>query len=171
MTTYYDSWQGPLGEIVLRANDTALTGLFFAGQKYYPSQREAWQHAPRHAVLSHAREQIIAYFAGTLTRFELPIEFDGSAFQQRVWQALARIPYGELVTYGDIAVELGFDRTHARAVGSATGRNPVSIVVPCHRVLAGSGALTGYAGGLERKRALLALEAAGRGRQLSLLAA
>jgi len=157
---YYDTWHSPLGEIVLRANQHALTGLFFRDQKYFPSTTANWRHAADHPVLGLAREQIAGFFAGTTTPFELPLQLHGSAFQQRVWQALMRIPYGRVVSYGEIALELGLNRDHARAVGSATGRNPVSIIVPCHRVLAGNGALTGYAGGLARKQALLALEGA-----------
>ncbi len=157
---YYDTWHSPLGEIVLRANDTALTGVFFRGQKYFPATTDAWRQRSEHAPLRRARVQLAGFFAGEILRFDLPLQLDGTAFQQHVWQALGRIPYGHVVSYGDIAVELGMGREHARAVGSATGRNPISIIVPCHRVLAGNGALTGYAGGLERKQALLALEGA-----------
>lgn len=157
---YYDTWHSPLGEIVLRANDTALTGVFFRDQKYFPALTDGWHRRSEHAPLQQARTQLADFFAGRTACFDVPLQLDGSAFQQRVWQALARIPYGSVVSYGDIAVELGMGREHARAVGGATGRNPISIIVPCHRVLAGNGALTGYAGGLHRKQALLALEGA-----------
>lgn len=160
---YYDTWASPLGEILLRANPHALTGLFFDRQKYWPAPSASWQHAPDHPPLSQARAEIEEFFAGTRQQFGVPLQFDGSAFQQQVWQALAEIPYGTIVSYGEIARRLGVGREHARAVGSATGRNPISIIVPCHRVLSSTGQLTGYAGGLDRKRALLALEGAAQG--------
>jgi len=158
---YYDTWTSPLGDITLRANAHALTGLFFSGQKYFPTFSAAWQSAPNHAPLRQARDEISDFFAGARRHFSVPLEMDGSAFQQQVWRALADIPYGEVVSYGEIARRLGMGREHARAVGSATGRNPISIIVPCHRVLSSVGQLTGYAGGLDRKRALLALEGGG----------
>lgn len=158
---YYDTWTSPLGDILLRANESALTGLFFSGQKYWPTQNAAWQNAPDHPPLRQAREEIAAFFAGTRRHFTVPLHLDGSAFQQQVWRALSEIPYGTVVSYGEIARRLGAGREHARAVGSATGRNPISIIVPCHRVLSSIGQLTGYAGGLDRKRALLALEGTG----------
>lgn len=157
----------PLGGIMLRVEDNALTGVFFAGQKYFPelpclTVPAAARTAALPAVVHQAREQLDEFFAGQRRRFDLPLRMHGSAFQRRVWQALQEIPYGSIVAYGDIAREIGLDKDHARAVGAANGRNPISVVVPCHRVVGASGALTGYAGGIGRKQALLALEKSGQ---------
>jgi methylated-DNA-[protein]-cysteine S-methyltransferase len=114
------------------------------------------------ARFTETARQLGEYFAGERTAFDLPLRATGTAFEQRVWDELRDIPYGETTSYGAIARRLGHPRA-ARAVGRANGRNPLAIVVPCHRVIGASGALTGYAGGLDRKRALLALERAGRG--------
>jgi len=157
---YYDTWTSPLGEITLRANEHALTGLFFSGQKYFPTLNAGWRNRPEHPPLCQARDEIEDFFDGTRRHFSVPLHMDGSAFQQQVWRALAEIPYGTAVSYGTIAQRLGVGREHARAVGSATGHNPISIIVPCHRVLSSIGKLTGYAGGLDRKQALLRLEGA-----------
>jgi methylated-DNA-[protein]-cysteine S-methyltransferase len=112
-------------------------------------------------LLDRVEEQLEEYFAGRRTVFDLPLARDGSPFQQRVWAALADIPYGQTTTYGEIARRLGYDTGVSRAVGSANGSNPIPIVVPCHRVIGSNGTLTGYAGGVERKRTLLDLESAG----------
>ncbi|TXI79368.1 MULTISPECIES: methylated-DNA--[protein]-cysteine S-methyltransferase [unclassified Cupriavidus] len=159
MTTYRIV-ASPLGDILLRAADGALTGLYFSGQKYYPGQITAGGvvHASDARVLDAATDELNAYFAGDLRAFRVPIRFAGSAFQQGVWQALCTIDFGETLSYGQLAAGLGLPPSHARAVGGAVGRNPLSVIVPCHRVLGASGDLTGYAGGTDRKRALLRLE-------------
>ncbi|KXS38453.1 MAG: Methylated-DNA--[protein]-cysteine S-methyltransferase [Halomonadaceae bacterium T82-2] len=151
----------PLGEMLLRAENDALTGAYFVGQRHYPDDipGDIDNAVTDDTLLNEARAQLDAYFAGRLERFSLPLAPSGSDFQQRVWQALAAIPYGERVTYGELADRLGLAPGAARAVGTAVGRNPLTIVVPCHRVVGSKGALTGYAGGLERKRILLDLEA------------
>ncbi|HEY1609563.1 MAG TPA: methylated-DNA--[protein]-cysteine S-methyltransferase [Paraburkholderia sp.] len=148
----------PLGDIALRVEDDFLTGLYFVGQKYFPavSLMRVERDAPRLVVV--ARQQIAEFFSGERHAFTLPIRLRGTPFQRRVWAELAAIPYASLTSYRAIALDLGFDADHARAVGSAVGRNPVSVIVPCHRVVATSGGLTGYAGGIDRKAALLALE-------------
>lgn len=148
----------PLGDIALRAEDDALTGVYFVGQKYYPELALVTEasHVPR--VISMAQEQLTEFFAGQRREFELPLRFRGTPFQEQVWRELARIPYGELLSYGGMAKKMGLSAGHSRAVGTANGKNPISIIVPCHRVIGASGDLTGYAGGVERKRALLALE-------------
>jgi methylated-DNA-[protein]-cysteine S-methyltransferase len=150
----------PLGDILLRAETGALTGVFFAGQKYYPGQARPTPAMPAAdaRVLAQAAEEIGAYFDGAAHRFTVPYRFLGSAFQQRIWQALCEIGFGETSTYGQLGAGLGLPPSHSRAVGGAVGRNPLSIIVPCHRVLGASGDLTGYAGGVDRKRALLTLE-------------
>lgn len=157
----------PLGAIMLRIEQAQLTGLFFHGQKHFPSMtvaalrpEQAEQAEPRVAVLARlAQVQLEGYFAGRLQAFDLPLDLRGTAFELAVWQQLATIPYGTATTYGAIATRLGLAPGYARAVGAAVGRNPLSILIPCHRVLGASGQLTGYAGGLPRKQALLALEA------------
>ncbi|CAG9182227.1 methylated-DNA--[protein]-cysteine S-methyltransferase [Cupriavidus pampae] len=152
----------PLEDILLRAADGALTGVFFAGQKYYPPGIDAAvlqaTGAADARVFDQAAEELEAYFAGTLQTFRVPVRFAGSTFQREVWQALRDIAFGGTVSYGELAASLNLPSSHARAVGGAVGRNPLSVVVPCHRVLGASGALTGYAGGVDRKRALLGLE-------------
>ena len=153
----------PLGDIAVRIEDDALTGLFFVGQKYFPSLSIA-QEANALVTSPIARkvaEEIAEYFTGMRETFSVPIHLRGTTFQRRVWKELLAIPSGELVSYGDITERVGLPMSAARAVGGAVGRNPVSIMVPCHRVVGASGSLTGYAGGIDRKRALLSLEGAG----------
>jgi methylated-DNA-[protein]-cysteine S-methyltransferase len=161
----------PLGDILLRAEDDALTGLFFVGQKYFPSERIGDARSEPSRVLRQTQDELAEYFAGERQSFSINVRATGTAFQQRVWSELVNIPYGQIESYGALAERLGLEAGSARAVGAANGRNPVSIIVPCHRVLSGKGDLTGYAGGLERKQALLALERPGlrSARQLSLL--
>ncbi|MCR4466200.1 methylated-DNA--[protein]-cysteine S-methyltransferase [Burkholderia sp. SCN-KJ] len=153
----------PLGDIAIRIEDDALTGLFFVGQKYYPSLAIAPDADVRSAspLVCKVAEEVAEYFTGTRETFSVPIHLRGTAFQRSVWKELLAIPFGELVSYGDITERVGLPMSAARAVGGAVGRNPVSIMVPCHRVIGASGSLTGYAGGIERKRALLSLEGAG----------
>lgn len=152
-------YASPLGPMLLAASAKGLAGVWFEGQRHGP-QTADWPEAPEHPVLRQAQRQLAEYFAGTRTHFELPLDLQlGTPFQQSVWQALLAIPPGRTTSYAELGRRLGRP-TAARAVGAAVGRNPVSIVVPCHRVLGTAGALTGYAGGLERKSALLRLEGA-----------
>jgi len=151
----------PLGTMTLAATPSGLAGAWFDAQAHHPGALAAPVDAG-HPLLRAAAEQLSAYFAGRLRRFTLPLDATGTPFQRAVWRALGDIPAGTTTGYGDIARALGRPQA-ARAVGAAVGRNPLSIVVPCHRVLGRDGRLTGYAGGLERKRALLALEAASAG--------
>jgi methylated-DNA-[protein]-cysteine S-methyltransferase len=168
---HYLSIPGPLGAMVLRAEDDALTGLFFDGQKYFPADAAAAATGRPPCVLEETAQQIAEYFAGERQRFTVRLQMAGSAFQRRVWSELVKIPYGEIESYGRLAQRLGLAAGSARAVGAANGRNPVAIIVPCHRVISSAGELTGYAGGLARKAALLALErpAPALPRQLELL--
>lgn len=151
----------PLGAMTLAATPSGLAGAWFDGQAHHPGALSA-PVDPSHPLLRAAAEQLSAYFAGRLGRFTLPLDAAGTPFQHAVWRALGDIPAGATTGYGDIARALGRPQA-ARAVGAAVGRNPLSIVVPCHRVLGRDGRLTGYAGGLERKQALLTLEAASAG--------
>jgi methylated-DNA-[protein]-cysteine S-methyltransferase len=150
----------PLGKVLLRADGARLSGLFFAGQKYYPAAATPDADVPAAAkpLFEQAADELADYFAERLQAFSVPTMLAGSPFQRSVWQALREIPFGETVSYGELAAGLGLAPTHARAVGGAVGRNPLSVIVPCHRVLGASGDLTGYAGGTDRKRALLKLE-------------
>jgi methylated-DNA-[protein]-cysteine S-methyltransferase len=148
----------PLGDIVLRVEDDVLTGLFFVGQKYFPALSIVSVQQSMPLVARQAQTQLGEFFAGERRIFTVPLHRRGTAFQRLVWKELSSIPYGVTVSYGAIAQRMGLASGAARAVGSANGKNPVSLIVPCHRVIASTGDLTGYAGGLDRKQALLALE-------------
>jgi methylated-DNA-[protein]-cysteine S-methyltransferase len=146
----YSTLTTPIGELMLTADDDgALTGVNLPNRHPDPA---GWERDDE--LLADARRQLTEYFAAERTTFDLPLRAAGAPFQLRVWEALLRIPYGETASYGELARELGHP-TAARAVGAANGRNPIAIVVPCHRVIGSNGSLTGYAGGLECKRALL----------------
>jgi methylated-DNA-[protein]-cysteine S-methyltransferase len=152
-------WPSPLGEMIAPASDRGIAGDWFEGQKHLPDHG-GWTADAHHPLLVQATQQLEEYFAGRRTSFDLPLDLQGgTAFQQSVWQALLAIPHGGRTTYATLSREIGSPAA-VRAVGAAVGRNPLSIVVPCHRVLGSGGALTGYAGGLERKTALLKLEGA-----------
>lgn len=154
--TRYDS---PLGAMILAATGRGLAGVWFEGQRHVPDTSQ-WPHEPQHPVLRTAVAQLAEYFAGRRTHFDLPLDLQGgTVFQQSVWQALLAIPRGRTTSYATLSRRIG-QPLAVRAVGAAVGRNPLSIVVPCHRVVGADGSLTGYAGGLERKSALLQLEGA-----------
>lgn len=150
----------PLGALHLVAEEGALIGAWFDGQKHFPAADD-WQNAGQEPLLEEAASQLGAFFTGRLTHFNLPLAPRGTDFQRLVWQALQQIPFGQTCSYGELARELG-KPSAVRAVAAANGRNPLSVIVPCHRVVGSNGALTGYAGGLERKAWLLALEQKGR---------
>jgi methylated-DNA-[protein]-cysteine S-methyltransferase len=160
MSTFTTHTTSPLGELLLACNDQGLCGVWFEGQRHGPQTQvvQDWQPAPDHPLLQATAAQLQDYFAGRRTVFDLPLDLShGTTFQQAVWQALLDIEAGSYQSYGQLASHLNNPQA-VRAVGAAVGRNPVSIIVPCHRVLGSTGQLTGYAGGLERKRALLQLE-------------
>ncbi|MFF1724514.1 methylated-DNA--[protein]-cysteine S-methyltransferase [Streptomyces sviceus] len=149
----------PVGTLLLTADETgALTSLSVPGQKNGRTVQEGWIHDP--APFRDAEEQLAAYFAGELKEFQLELRPTGTEFRTRVWDALDDVPYGATTTYGEIAARVGASRVAVRAVGGAIGANPLLILRPCHRVIGANGLLTGYAGGLERKTALLTLEGA-----------
>ena len=151
------AFAGPLGPMTLAATDKGLAGVWFDGQKHMPDTR-GWPEQPDHPLLQQARRELAQYFAGQRVAFELPLDLhQGTLFQQQVWQGLLDIPFGRTLAYGELGARIGRPAA-VRAVGAAVGRNPVSIIVPCHRVVGANGSLTGYAGGLERKTALLQLE-------------
>ena len=140
----------PIGPLFVEGDERGLTRLYTDGHRLHREAR------PDDGFFAPVAEQLDAYFHGELTRFDLPLNPAGTAFERRMWERLTEIPYGETATYGELARELG---SVARAVGAANARNPISIVVPCHRVVGADGSLTGYAGGLHVKRQLLDLEA------------
>lgn len=149
----------PIGDLLLLADDACLRGLYFPDHWYPPRSGSlgARAEAAAHPVLGDAARQLAEYFAGERQRFDLPVAVDGSERSQAIWRRLREIPYGATTTYGAIALELG-DRNLAQLVGQAVGHNPISIVIPCHRVVGADGSLTGFAGGIDRKRFLLELE-------------
>lgn len=154
--TYTYNYSSPEGEILLAANDNGLTGLWFYGAKYFAADMEDERTEKLTPVLRQTLRWLDIYFSGSEPDFMPPLELHGSDFRRRVWAELEKIPYGETVTYGEIAKKLGVKS--AQAVGGAVGHNPVSIIVPCHRVLGADGSLTGYAGGTDKKARLLELE-------------
>ncbi len=156
-TTYYTYFDSPIQPLLLTSDGTALTGLFMVAHKHGPEVEAGWVQSDEAAPFAEAKQQLGAYFAGRLTTFDLPLALGGTAFQRRVWDELRRVPHGETVSYGELARRIG-QPTACRAVGLANGRNPLSIIVPCHRVVSANGNLIGYAGGITRKEALLALE-------------
>lgn len=159
MTRTHTTIDSPLGELTLVAVDGVLSGLYFPGHWYMPAPEVFGARSER--GFERAEEELGEYFAAERTGFDLPTAATGGdEFQRRVWELIARIPYGETTTYGEMAAQLGAEPTLARKVGGAVGRNPLSVIVPCHRVVGKDGKLTGYAGGLERKRQLLELEGA-----------
>jgi methylated-DNA-[protein]-cysteine S-methyltransferase len=158
MTATHTTIDSPIGELTLVASDGVLSGIYFPGHWHMPAPGVFGMRSER--GFERAQQQLSEYFAGERTEFDLATTIAGDEFQRRVWELIDLIPYGQTTTYGAMAGELG-DPSLAREVGAAVGRNPLSIVVPCHRVVGKDGKLTGYAGGLERKRFLLELEGAG----------
>ena len=156
----------PLGTMLLARTEHGLAGAWFERQKHHPAVIDAPERADD-PLLADTAAQLREYFAGTRSSFDVPLDLQGTDFQRAVWNALLNIAPGRTTTYGEIARELGVPSA-SRAVGAAVGRNPVSIIVPCHRVVGSSGSLTGYAGGLDRKRSLLRIESESSGRTLEL---
>ena len=154
-TLQYRIIGSPIGPLTLAGTGSTLMHLRMVNQTHEPD-RSGWEPADPNAF-ADVVTQLSSYFAGTLTEFDVDIQSPGTEFQRRVWAALQTIPYGETRSYGQIAEQIGSPAA-SRAVGLANGRNPISIIVPCHRVVGSSGGLTGYGGGIERKRALLQLE-------------
>jgi methylated-DNA-[protein]-cysteine S-methyltransferase len=155
----------PLGAMTAAAESDALIGLWFIGQKYYPPQTAHWRHQPDHPLFEVLRLHLAGYFSGEADALDIRLAPPGSPFQKAVWEILLKIPRGQVVTYGQIARQIaqteGLASMSAQAVGGAVGHNRISILIPCHRVVGSKGALTGYAGGLDRKVELLRIEEAG----------
>ena len=162
--TYLQTYSSPLGELLLAADETGLTGAWFEGQKYFARTLTGERIERETSVLAEAKRWLDRYFSGEAPDRLPPLHPQGSDFQKAVWELLVRIPYGRTVTYGELAAALaaqqGRGRMSAQAVGGAVGHNKISIIIPCHRVVGTGGSLTGYAGGIDRKVKLLALEQA-----------
>ncbi|MEV7616320.1 methylated-DNA--[protein]-cysteine S-methyltransferase [Streptomyces sp. NPDC089799] len=152
----------PYGPLTLVATDGVLSGMYMEGQRHRPAEESFGERvAVSEGPFPEVVRQLEEYFAGRLTEFDLPLRLEGTEFQRSVWAQLQRIPYGETWSYGELAERLGKPNA-SRAVGLANGKNPVGIIVPCHRVIGASGSMTGYGGGVERKERLLAFEAGER---------
>jgi methylated-DNA-[protein]-cysteine S-methyltransferase len=154
--TSYCHCSSPIGELLLTSSDGMLTGLYTALHRGGPAPKPEWRRDD--AALRLARNQLNAFFAGELQSFDLPLQMKGTPFQKQVWQGLLTIPFGTTISYAELARRIGRPGA-SRAVGAANGRNPIGIIVPCHRVIGANGTLTGYGGGLDRKEWLLAHEA------------
>lgn len=157
MTTYYALHQAPVGGILLVSDGIALSHLQMTAGKYVPDVGTDWVRDDALPVFDLARRELDGYFAGQLRTFTVPLAPRGTDFQKRVWTALTKIPFGETRSYGQQAAMIG-QPAAVRAVGAANGKNPIAIIVPCHRVIGANGTLTGYAGGLHNKELLLKLE-------------
>ena len=151
----HSTMSSPIGELTIVSSDVGITAIYMETHPYTPATVSTAAASPH---LAEAERQLAEYFAGARTEFDLPLDPSGTPFQRAVWQALRTIAHGKTRSYAEIALQIGNPKA-VRAVGLANGRNPISIVVPCHRVIGKNGTLTGYGGGLERKRRLLALEA------------
>lgn len=153
---YYTIMESPIDPLLLTSDGEYLTGLYMDIQNYLPHMKENWAHDPAHFTV--AISQLTAYFANELYQLDLPLKATGTTFQEKVWQLLTTIPFGETVSYKTIAERIQAPKS-VRAVGLANGKNPISIIIPCHRVIGANGQLVGYGGGLPRKQWLLAHEA------------
>ena len=153
--TYYSTIDSPLGQLFVQGDGQFITGIYMPAHKGWRGPGAGWQQADARFAL--VREQLLEYFACERQNFDVPLKLSGTPFQQRVWQELVRIPFGTTITYAQLAQRVG-KPTASRAVGAANGRNPISIIVPCHRVIGAGGKLTGYAGGVDKKERLLGWE-------------
>lgn len=153
---YINHYASPLGQMLLAADEAGLTGIWFAEQKYYAQNLPSGCQEADLPIFRETKRWLDLYFSGFQPDFTPPLHLSGTPFQQKVWGILTSIPYGQTMTYGQIAALVGCKS--AQAVGGAVGRNPISILVPCHRVVGAGGSLTGYAGGVDKKAALLQLE-------------
>ncbi len=155
---YYTTFENPLKQLLLVSDGRALTGLYFQSHRYGEEIQPEWKQVDSATPFPQVKEQLAAYFAGELQTFNLPLALPGTKFQRLVWEKLRGIPYGRTISYGELARQVNHP-TSARAVGGANAHNPISIIIPCHRVIGAYGSLTGYGGGLEVKAALLSFEA------------
>jgi methylated-DNA-[protein]-cysteine S-methyltransferase len=147
-----------LGDLLLVATSTHLIGVYFPNHKHGPKQPCDWELNPEHPILRRAGKEIQEYLGGERTSFSVPITFEGTDFQREIWRQIALIPFGKTITYTELARRANTSKA-VRAAGAATGKNPLSIIVPCHRIIGKYGSMTGFAGGLDRKKSLLKIEA------------
>ncbi|WP_455621039.1 methylated-DNA--[protein]-cysteine S-methyltransferase [Parabacteroides sp.] len=161
---YTNKYRSPLGEITLASDGDHLTGLWFDGQKYFAATLPAERQEKELEIFGQTKEWLDNYFKGKAPGLIPPVHLEDTPFRMAVWNLLREIPYGEVVTYKDLAVEIarqkGIPSMSTQAIGGAVGHNPISIIIPCHRVVGSDGSLTGYAGGIDKKRSLLAIERA-----------
>ena len=151
---YFNVYESPIHSLRLVSDGRSLIGIYMMSDKHGLIAQNDWVEDESVAPFSATKQQLTAYFAGTLTEFDLPLQMKGTIFQERVWQALKTIPYGTTISYGELAQQIGQPNA-SRAVGLANGQNPISLIVPCHRVIGANGKMTGYGGGIERKQWLL----------------
>jgi len=152
----YSILKSTVGDLLLVADETHLIGIYFSGEKHAPATRD-WKRNPDHTVLKQTARELDEYFNGTRTTFSVPLRYDGTKFQQEIWRQISQISFGKTISYTELAKRAGAPGA-PRAAGTATGQNPLSIIIPCHRVVGRNGGLRGYAGGLDRKRHLLEVE-------------
>jgi len=152
----YSILKSTVGDLLLVADETHLIGIYFSGEKHAPATRD-WKRNPDHTVLKQTARELDEYFNGTRTTFSVPLRYDGTKFQQEIWRQISQISFGKTISYTELAKRAGAPGA-PRAAGTATGQNPLSIIIPCHRVVGTNGGLRGYAGGLDRKRHLLEVE-------------
>jgi methylated-DNA-[protein]-cysteine S-methyltransferase len=157
MTKRYATFESPLGTVMAVADEGQLTRIDFIDAKYMRAAGRDWIEDAEVPAIKACRKQLGEYFAGKREAFDLPLAAEGTDFQKAVWREIARVPFGETITYGELAKRAGAEGS-ARAAGAATGRNPIAVIVPCHRIVGADGSLTGYAGGLPRKTKLLEIE-------------
>lgn len=159
---YTSQYQSPLGDMLIAANDIGVTGLWFVGQKYFAYSLDKESEEKETTILQDTKKWLDMYFSGKEPSFKIPLQFTGTDFQNEVWKILCDIPYGQTMTYGEIATILAkkksLNKMSAQAVGGAVGKNGITIIIPCHRVVGSNGSLTGYAGGISKKIELLKLE-------------
>jgi methylated-DNA-[protein]-cysteine S-methyltransferase len=160
---YFDFHESPLGRMLIVATEQGLSGLYFVDQKYYREVGRDWLRGDHHKFVRETACELTQYFSGARKEFDIPLAAEGTPFQTSIWRAISSVKYGESITYSELARRAEHPGA-VRAAGTATGRNPIAIIVPCHRIIGSDGSLTGYAGGLDRKHALRELE--GRARSL-----
>ena len=154
---YFDFYESPMGRMLIVATDRGLSGLYFLDQKYYREVGHDWLRSDHHKIVRETARELTQYFGGARKEFDIPLAAEGTPFQTSIWRAISSVKYGDSITYSELARRADHPGA-VRAAGTATGRNPITIVVPCHRIVGSDGSLTGYAGGLDRKRALRELE-------------
>ncbi len=159
MTPIYTHITTPIGQLLLLSDNQFLTGLYVTGQKYLPTIDASWQHKPEAEIFKTAEKQLLEYCNGQRTNLTIPYRFaTGTLFQQQIWSSIANVPFGKTISYQELSLAAGRSAHSVRAVAAATGRNPLLLIIPCHRIIGSDGSLTGFAAGLDCKKTLLSLE-------------